>query len=104
LNQQAENLRRREKNRIVVIEINNKTNIVHNSLKQKIGGSTIRLHICQTQNTRTVDTPIENKTTLAKLESEIAELRSEKLKLEKELKSREEMMNNLLAFIENVKK
>jgi hypothetical protein len=42
--------------------------------------------------------------TIDNLRAEINRLESEKLKLETELKKREEMMSNLLTFIENVKK
>lgn len=46
----------------------------------------------------------KNKPTLESLKEEVLRLQHEKQKLESELKSREEMMSNLLAFIENVKK
>lgn len=44
---------------------------------------------------------IEKDKALENLKDEVLRLRDEKQKLEKELKSREEMMSNLLSFIEN---
>ena len=47
------------------------------------------------------DKNIEKDKALENLKDEVLRLRDEKQKLEKELKSREEMMSNLLSFIEN---
>jgi Tfp pilus assembly protein PilO len=46
----------------------------------------------------------QNPESLEALKDEIVRLRTEKEKLASELKNREEMMNNLLAYIENAGK